>query len=133
MLLEVEWVDDTAGIGLEELRSQLRQDPRMDDTRIERGRRPVPQSSLGASEVLEIVATNVGLGLIANALYDYLRQRRRQDGSRSKFRLRRTDHPDGTRVVEIDIESSALTVEQAVRDTLEHDWGQGDGRGEIRR
>ncbi|MEU4426684.1 hypothetical protein AB0F81_39190 [Actinoplanes sp. NPDC024001] len=115
MRIEAEWIDDVDG-GLAELEAFLRQDPRMDDVPVERGRPSVPSTSLGAVEVLEFIATNVSLGVLANVLYDFLRRRR--GGPQARLRLTRTDLPDGTRHVEIDLSGSPEAVEQIVRKEL---------------
>ena len=116
MRVEVAWPDDADG-ELADLQAFLRQDPRLDDVRLERGRPAVPPGTLGVAEVLEIVATNVGLGLVANALWDYMRTRLRRPGTR--LMLTRTDLPDGTRHTEVDFSGSAEAAEQIVRDALE--------------
>ena len=122
MRIEVEWIDD-ADSGLTELEAYLRHDPRMDHTPITRGRPIVPPTSLGAAEVLELIGSNLALGVIANALYDFLRHRVRAGGAEKDARLRltRTDLPDGVRQVEIEYSGSAATVERIVRDALSNE------------
>ncbi|MEU8393037.1 hypothetical protein [Micromonospora sp. NPDC048842] len=123
MRLEVSWVNDVDG-GLSDLETSLGQDPRFDDVPIARGRPVVPGHTLGASEVLELVATNIGLGIVANALYGYLRQRVRAGlaESHAKLRLTRVDLPDGVRQVDIEYSGPAANVEQIMRDALGDDW-----------
>ncbi|MCZ7374677.1 hypothetical protein [Micromonospora sp. WMMC250] len=123
MRIEVSWVDEVHE-GLSDLERSLGQDPRFDDVPIARGRPVVPRHTLGAAEVLELVATNVGLGIVANALYGYLRQRVRAGlpESNAKLRLTRIDLPDGVRQVDIEYSGPVANVEQIVRDALGDDW-----------
>ncbi|GLI01049.1 hypothetical protein [Phytohabitans aurantiacus] len=122
MRIEIEWIDDVDG-GLAELEAFLRQDPRMDEVPLTRGRPVVAPTSLGVLEVLEVIATDVTLGMVASALYDFLRRHNRAGTAEAstQLRLTRTDLPDEVRHVEIELSGSAATVEQVVRDALTAD------------
>jgi hypothetical protein len=115
--VEVAWVDDTEG-GLAELEEYLRDDPRLDGVLLQRGRPVVPPESLGAAEVLEAIGTNVGLGLVANALYDFLKQRVAR-GPAARLRVTRTDLPDGARQVDLDADGSEEHLRRLFRDLLD--------------
>ncbi|WP_152037836.1 hypothetical protein [Micromonospora sp. B006] len=115
MRVEVAWLDDTEG-ELAELETYLRQDPRLDDVRLQRGRPTVPAGALGVVEVLEFVASNVSLGLVVNALWDFARGRLRRQETR--LLLTRTDLADRARQVEIDFTGSAEAAERIARDAL---------------
>src|SRR4051794_9341048 len=111
--VEVEWVDDLDG-GLADLEAYLRQDPRLDDVELRRGRPVAPPETLGVPEILELVATDVSVGLFVHALYDYLRHLlvARAGGKDVRFRLTRTDLPEGARHVELDFTGSADAAER---------------------
>ncbi|PGH44709.1 hypothetical protein COO58_09940 [Micromonospora sp. WMMA1996] len=113
--VEVAWLDDVEG-ELAELETYLSRDPRLDDVRLQRGRPAVPPGALGVVEVLEFVASNVSLGLVVNALWDFVRGNLRRPETR--LLLTRTDLADGTRRVEIDFTGSAEAAERIARDAL---------------
>lgn len=107
--------DDELG----QLEQWLHSDRDLDVLEVQRGRAEIGSGELGAAEVLLFVASDVMLPMAVEALYDFVRSRRRvRPADNVRLRLTRVDLPDGGRVVELEVDGSAEAAVAMVRDAL---------------
>ncbi|GAB3835739.1 hypothetical protein ACFPIJ_33630 [Dactylosporangium cerinum] len=118
MRIEAELVDDVDG-GLVELLGALQADPGLEAAEPRRGQTAVRSDELGTAEVVELIATDVLLPMVVQALYDFLSSRVRRGSETAKIVVTRTDLPDGERRVEITLDGSSEAAVEVVRRALE--------------
>jgi hypothetical protein len=82
--------------------------------RVVRSPATIREGTLGVEQILIFAGQNVALPLLVQALYDYLKSRRRtRSAANLKMTLARTDLPDGARRVELTLEGAAEDVIEA--------------------